>query len=179
MLILDIKTRWSSTHQMLHMSSYFHTHFILSTYISKVMRLIIAKSSMTLLQRHRIFTTMSLHLRTGVQSSLSHTGLRHFVQPQHRCQWQSIQCYHLLKPFSVVCRSLYLNCQIIHRLVSRIHSSRHIRKWVTITPSLMSRHCTYGPLVSCFLTSIPRFQLIYWQFLIPNFIWRSFGWLWW
>ncbi|KAG1733436.1 hypothetical protein EDB19DRAFT_1639695, partial [Suillus lakei] len=28
MLILDIKTRWSSTHQMLCMLSYFHTHFI-------------------------------------------------------------------------------------------------------------------------------------------------------
>jgi hypothetical protein len=98
MLILDVRTQWTSTHQMLCLSCYLVAALMVSESFSFKGVHMISKMSLTfLLPAHctKASDNMSYQHLIGLLSVLSKIGSDHSVMPPLRCRQQNMQHFRI------------------------------------------------------------------------------------
>ncbi|KAJ6612043.1 hypothetical protein B0H10DRAFT_2282851 [Mycena sp. CBHHK59/15] len=145
MLILGVRARWSSTHQMLRM------WFIFLTMLMAV-HWTIEMPSTPLCTTTGNFGAWSCQMQIGVLLKWSLNGSRFFVQLPPRCPARSVQCSPPPTQYFVDCKTI---CDIFYEIYptrrppgSSAVSSRLIASLVIITTSPTTLPITHGPLIS-------------------------------
>jgi hypothetical protein len=156
MLILDVKTQWASTHQMLH------TLFQPSVpkfpaYRCQGERLTIVKLSTPLYHETRTSTLLNSVKLTGSLSNLLLLGSSPFDLQLQRCPPQKCRCFrqHTLffEAYKMTSRTFSAISQTQCRPKSNLVLQMHTVSSVTITTSLMHLPSTHGLRVRGFLAS--------------------------
>ena len=147
MLILDVKTRWASTHQMLRTPFQLFIHHF-QAHRCQVEHLTIAKLLTPLYQETRTSMPSNSAILTGSPSNLWLHGWKPFDLQLQKCLPQKYQCFQQHTRF-------FEAYKMTSRIFSTIFPTRHHRKsnlvspmptasWVTITTSLTHLPSTYG-----------------------------------
>lgn len=160
MVILDCRTRWCSTHQMLGMLIYFIKITCVITVLQNT--LLNLKRLWTIsLQITKISVSTRSAVMTGPISSACGIGCFSFEMPVLRCWRLQHQCFQLHTLSFVVFKmssSLFSDpSEMTYLTISSLDFLKPTANSATTFPNLMPPHIHYGQRVSCIIYSSSSF----------------------